>query len=132
MDGIISKARSKDMKKKVQLILYLILISINIIGCKWIGSQNESLNETSGSSTSWTDEKNTECNFKKGQTITFSYESNVNSGEISIQLLNPENEVVLEFETNKEGKLEQEITESGTYILSVKGNEFNGSYSVEW
>jgi hypothetical protein len=90
------------------------------------------VNKTSGSSTSWSDVKSTECEFEKGQLVTFSYESKVNSGELSIQLLNPEKEVILEFETNKEGKVEKEITESGTYFVSIKGNEFNGNYSVEW
>ncbi len=112
-------------------ILSIFILSISLMGCSL--DDNYSVRRSSGSSSSsWTDEKNTECEFEKGQKITFSYDSKVNNGELSIQLLNPQNEVVLEFEINKEGKIEKEITESGTYILLIKGNEFNGSYSVDW
>ena len=120
------------MKRRSYFVLVILLFSFNLAGCSLNRSYKESENISSGSSTDWTDEKITECEFEKGQTITFSYESKVNSGELSIQLLNPQNEVVLEFESNKEGKIEKEITESGTYILSIKGNEFDGNYSIEW
>lgn len=120
------------MQRMLYMLLSSLLVGVLFVGCSLNHSNQESVNKTSGSSTSWSDEKVTECNFEQGELVTFSYESKINSGELSIQLLNSQKELVQEFETNKEGKMEKEITESGTYYISIKGNEFNGNFSVEW
>jgi ABC-type uncharacterized transport system permease subunit len=86
----------------------------------------------SGSSSSWTGEKRKEIEFEKGQTVMFRYRSKVDRGELSIQLLDPQDEVIHVFETNKEASIKKEVVDEGTYLILISGTEFKGSYQVEW
>lgn len=120
-----------DMNK-IKIIILMILISLSMSGCNLSGSYSKSIKKISGSSSSWTGDKKTEIEFEKGETVTFSYQSKLKSGELDIQLFNPSDEVIHEFEVNKEGEKEIEIMESGTYIIKFTGTEFKGNYKVEW
>lgn len=117
---------------KIKIIVLIFLISLSLIGCNAGDSYSKSIKKMSGSSTSWTGDKKTEFEFQKGQKVSFSYRSKLESGELSMQILNPEDKVIHEFEVNEECDVEIEIEESGTYIILINGTEFKGSYQLEW
>lgn len=120
------------MNNKSKIIIIILMISVCMMGCSFNGSYSKSIKEMSGSSTSWTGDKNTEYEFEKGETVSFDYSSELKGGELTIQLLNPSNEVIQEFEANEEGRIDKVIDESGTYQIFIKGKDFNGSFLIEW
>lgn len=120
------------MNIRIKIFILLILVIVCVTGCNINVSNSKSIKKISGSSTNWTGDKNKEFEFKKGQIINFHYNSELKSGELSVQILNPSKEVIQVFAVNKEGNLKIEIEESGTYIIEIKGNEFKGNYQIEW
>lgn len=110
----------------------MLMISVCVSGCNLSGSYGKSIKKMIDSSTSWTGDKKTEIEFEKGQKVTLNYQSKLENGELSMQILSPEDEVIHEFEVDDDGNVEIEIMESGTYIILITGTEFKGSYRLEW
>ena len=120
------------MSNRMKIMALMLLLCIGLSGCSLRGSYSKSINKMSGSSSNWTGEKRAEVELAKGQTVTFRYRSNLDSGELSIQLLDSRGEVLHDFEVNKKGNVKQEITEDGIFVILISGTEFKGSYQVEW
>jgi hypothetical protein len=120
------------MKNRMKVFILILLICTSVSGCSIGVGYSRSVAKISGSSSSWTGEKRKEIEFEKGQTVMFRYRSKVDRGELSIQLLDPQGEVIHVFETNKKANIQKEIVDEGTYIILVSGTEFKGTYQVEW
>jgi hypothetical protein len=69
---------------------------------------------------------------KIGQTIIFSYKSEVVKGTLQMQVMDPENIMVSEFDSNTEAIKEIVAEKTGNYILNILGTETEGSFSVSW
>ena len=119
-------------RMKILISMLLICMSVSVCGCSLGGSYSRSVGKISGSASSWTGEKRKEIELDKGQTVTFRYWSQLDSGELSIQLLSSQGEVIHAFDVNKKASIKKEVVDEGTYLILISGTEFKGSYQVEW
>lgn len=69
--------------------------------------------------------------FKEGDGVTFHYESEVEAGKLSINLLDSEGETIIEFEPDKKDEV-MEITKTGKYTVKVIGKDTKGSFNINW
>ncbi len=68
----------------------------------------------------------------KGQTIVFSYTSEVQQGELSIKLVDENDNLIAELPANTIGKKDITFEKDGNYKLSIVGNDTEGSFDVSW
>ncbi|RCX07345.1 hypothetical protein DFR58_1564 [Anaerobacterium chartisolvens] len=71
-------------------------------------------------------------NAKEGDSISFTYEFKVEKGELSIKIIDPDNETIMELQPNQKGTEKIEIKKDGDYEVVVKGSKAGGSYSIKW
>lgn len=116
----------------MKVFILILLICTSVSGCSIGVGYSRSVAKISGSSSSWTGEKRKEIELDKGQTVTFRYWSQLDSGELSIQLLSSQGEVIHAFDVNKKASIKKEVVDEGTYLILISGTEFKGSYQVEW
>jgi hypothetical protein len=69
---------------------------------------------------------------KAGQTLIFSYSSAVESGTLSIKVIDGVDKTAAEFETGGDGKDTLSVDKSGTYKLVITGDGTKGNYKVSW
>jgi hypothetical protein len=69
---------------------------------------------------------------KIGQTIIFSCKSDVFKGTLQLLVMDPENIMVSEFDSNTEVTKEIVAEKTGDYILNILGTKTEGSFSVSW
>lgn len=68
----------------------------------------------------------------EGDTVTFTYDSKVDKGSLSIKIVDPDNKTVKELPSNQKGTEEIKAEKGGNYKVIITGNKTSGSYDVKW
>ena len=68
----------------------------------------------------------------KGDTITFSYVSSVEKGNLKMEIYNPDDILITSFTSNKTGTKQLDIEKTGTHTVLITGNQTKGRYQVSW
>ncbi len=69
---------------------------------------------------------------EKGDTISFSYVSSVEQGNLKMEIYNPDDVLITSFTTNKTGTKQLDIEKTGTHTVLITGNQTKGRYQVSW
>ena len=65
-------------------------------------------------------------------TIIINYASKVLQGNLILKVLNPDNSIIAELETNTQSVAEIKAVHAGVYQLVIEGIKTKGSYDVSW
>lgn len=68
---------------------------------------------------------------QKGDKINIKYDSKVEKGDLEIQLIDINKDVIKNFETNSKGNRKIKINKTGEYILRVSLDRFKGNVNVK-
>lgn len=123
------------MKKNIIKSMAVVLVALVFFtGCSFEFMSSESNNSSKMASTYelFTGTKSKTIKAEKGKTIDFDYSSEVEKGELTIEVFDPDEESVLKFETNKSGSKELKAQKDGEYEVVITGSKTEGNYSVKW
>jgi|GEM_PF-5460135 len=114
------------MKKTKIVTVLLAFLLILLSGCK---HDVTSISKTCSSPVT----KNSTASFSatKGDKVNIEYDSKVKGGNLKIQLIDPNQKVINDFETNLNGKEEVRINKTGEYTLRVNLYKFRGNVNVK-
>ena len=73
-------------------------------------------------------------NLDAGQTMTLSYEAEVDKGTLEILVLDPQSDEVwsVTLESDDSGRFEMTSGEGGNYVIRINAYDTGGSYKVTW
>jgi len=79
-------------------------------------------------------EERERINIDAGDTLSLSYDINVKNGALSLQFVNPDEEIILEetYIEDGEGVFDFTAEESGRYTLIVLGDNTEGNFDLTW
>ncbi|MNC50552.1 hypothetical protein D3C75_997980 [compost metagenome] len=66
----------------------------------------------------------------QGDIVTVNYSSEVKEGNLSIQLFDPEYNLIKKLETNQSGDMEFQAEHDGDYRVEIKGEKAKGNFKV--
>ena len=69
---------------------------------------------------------------KEGKTIVINFTSEVQEGELTMNVLDSSNDLVAELETNTTGTKEINSDKNQKYRLVIRGTQTKGSFNVNW
>jgi len=125
------------MKKSIIMILALVLLTLTVFtGCdsniQLMSMGSNAGNKINYSYKLFTGTHTKSIKVEKGKTIVIDYSSEVKKGELDLKIFDPDENVVLELETNKTGTEELIAEKDGKYELIITGSKTNGSFNVKW
>jgi archaellum biogenesis ATPase FlaH len=71
-------------------------------------------------------------NAKEGKTIVINFASEVQEGELTMNILDSSNDLVAELQTNTTGIKEINSDKNQKYRLVIRGTQTKGSFNVNW
>lgn len=113
------------MKRARIITVLLVFLSIFLSGCK---NDVTSISKTCGSPV--TESSTGSFSATKGNKVNIEYDSKVKKGNLKIQLVDPNKNVINNFETNLKGKQEVRINKTGEYTLRISLYKFKGNVNV--
>ena len=69
---------------------------------------------------------------KEGKTIVINFASEVQEGELTMNILDSSNDLVAELQTNTTGIKEINSDKNQKYRLVIRGTQTKGSFNVNW
>ncbi|MCX7772970.1 MAG: hypothetical protein N2376_07655 [Clostridia bacterium] len=121
-------------KRHIFSIGILLALSLVIGACSmsFQASYSSSVQNMSGSFTDLSGDDSKEVTFKKAGTYTLSYETSVQAGNLKIELLSPQDEVILILDSTAKGDKELSISKGDTYKLKVTADHAKGRYNLKF
>lgn len=113
------------MKKTRIVTVLLAFLLIFLSGCK---HDVTSISKTCSSPV--TQSSTGSFSAQKGDKVNIRYNSKVKSGELKIQLIDPNEKVINNFETNLNGKEQVTINKTGEYTVRISLYKFKGNVNV--
>ena len=114
--------------KKILLVGILI---IGIVSLVLMGSSNKpNTLSTWGVFHSGTDSEKIEL--KQGDEVFFTYKANILMGDLTMTLIDPDGEVVLEMEPLADGKANYKADAEGVFKVIIKKSGVFARYSINW
>ncbi len=112
-------------------ILLLGILIIGVVSLVLIGSYNKpNTLSTWGVFHSGTDSEKIEL--KQGNEVVFKYKANILMGNLTMTLIDPNGEVVLEMESLEDGKANYKADAEGVFEVIVKKSGVFARYSINW
>jgi methionine-rich copper-binding protein CopC len=117
----------------LSLIITLILINTDSITSLQIMSHsNYSSNKMNSSYRFFHGFKSKNVNLKQGEELTINYKSEVQSGSLTLKVLDSKGDVIKVFEGNTEGTENLKADTDKKLKIVVEGNKTRGSYEISW
>lgn len=125
------------MKKKFGLLL-IVLVGFAILftsGCSnakvfYYGSNVG--NEIKGTYKYFKGTETKKIELKEDDVLKMEYASVVDSGTLTMRLIDPNEQVVTEFKADQNGKFEFAVKTPGSYQLIINGEGTEGSFHFAW
>jgi hypothetical protein len=123
-----------DRKFRFLIICTILIAAAMLTGCtrRVMWSGNSYPGNMEAKFQYFNGEEKTPFNLKQGDSVTFTYDSKVEKGTLSIKVVSPDNKDVLELESNKQGTKDLKAETGGKYKVVIAGAEAGGSYDVKW
>jgi hypothetical protein len=124
--------------KIISVSLVMLFLSFSFTACSFhsgirINSKYSSSKKyMSASFTKLSEEDTKNIKLSKDDTLTITYTINIESGSLEISLYDPDETKIFTLDDGKKGKEEVNISKSGTYKITVTGNDAKGSYDLNW
>ncbi len=67
-----------------------------------------------------------------GDEVVLDVQSEVTKGDLDIQILEPDKDVLKRIETNRDREYTFEAEETGNYWIVITGDNAGGSYEIKW
>ncbi|WP_277468715.1 MULTISPECIES: hypothetical protein [unclassified Paenibacillus] len=121
-------------KKWVVTGMLVLVIAMLLSACDkkimYVGSDFGSKVKASYRLFTGTDEK--KVKLKSGDTLVVDYRSKVEKGELTIELYDPDGQLVKELGTGESGSEEIEADKDGKYKFEITGKGAKGSYEIKY
>jgi hypothetical protein len=118
----------------VLMLASLLFLSFGLSGCKatigYTGTNTD--NQLIGSYELFNGTRSTTIIVESGKTLLISYNSVVESGELTIKLYDSDHNLVFEFPTGTTEINTFTAHRQETFLLEVNGNDTKGSFSLQW
>lgn len=125
------------MKNKRVFLGIMVLAIVTVLAAcdkrvMFVGSSSSTKHKIAASYKlfSGTDEK--KISLKKGETLAVDYQSEVKKGELTINLYDPDDQLVESLSTGESGNEKIEISKDGKYQFKIKGKHTKGSYKITY
>ncbi|AIQ48477.1 hypothetical protein R70723_23090 [Paenibacillus sp. FSL R7-0273] len=123
------------MKKKwIVPVMLMLVLAMLLTACDkklmFVGSESGSKVKASYKLFSGTDDK--KVKLKSGETLAVDYKSKVEKGELTIELYDPDGELVKDFNTGEAGSERIEADKDGAYKFIITGKSAKGSYEIKF
>ncbi|MNN64217.1 hypothetical protein D3C81_1796480 [compost metagenome] len=123
------------MKRKWIFLGIMVLITITLsAACSkkvlFVGSSWGSKNKIEASYKLFTGTEERKVSLKNGETLAIDYQSEVEKGELTIKLYDPDDQLLKSLGTNQSGNEGIGINKDGKYRLESSGNTTKGSYEI--
>ena len=118
----------------VLMLASLLFLSFGLGGCKaTIGYTGTNVdNELTGSYELLNGTRSSTIDVDAGKTLLISYNSVVESGELTIRLYDSNHVLVYDFPTGTPGIKTFIVPGKEKFLLEVNGNDTKGSFSLQW
>ncbi|MNW38111.1 hypothetical protein D3C74_151700 [compost metagenome] len=125
------------MKRKWTFLGILVLLIVTLLAaCNerivFMGSSSSTKNKIEASYKLFTGTDEKKVSLKNGQTLAIDYQSEVQKGELTIKLYDPDNQLLKDLSTNKSGNEKIGVDKDGIYRLEITGNNTKGSYELTY
>ncbi len=115
------------------IIILLFSIAYCIYSFRFGHSSNSSTGKMSASfDKALNDSMNHKIDLKNGETIKFSYDINIKSGNINAIFRDSLGKELYNFEPDTDGTKEIKIDKDGSYEVEIECVEAKGNYRIQW
>lgn len=120
--------------RRNRLLVFIVLLAF-LAGCNdvqilYAGSNMG--NQITGSYRYFQGTETKSIEMDSSEVYSFNYSSEVASGGLSIQLLDPDGTTAIDFKTDTSGTIEYTAEVDGKHTLVIIGNGTRGKFSVSW
>ncbi len=98
----------------------------------FVGSNSNTKNKIEASYRLFTGTEEKKISLKNGETLVIDYQSEVEKGELSVKLYDPDDQLLQDLSTNKSGNENVEVSKDGMYRLEITGDNTKGSYKITY
>lgn len=127
----------KQMKRKGIFLGVLVLMIVTLlVACDkklvFVGSNTSTKNKIEASYRLFTGTEEKKINLKNGEKLVIDYQSEVEKGELTIKLYDPDDQLLQDLSTNKSGNENIEVSKDGIYRFEITGNDTKGSFEITY
>ncbi|MFP4104371.1 hypothetical protein [Coleofasciculus sp.] len=88
--------------------------------------------QTKASYNTFTGTERRQIEVDAGDKVVLDVQSEVTKGDLDIQILEPDKDVLKRIETNRDREYTFEAEETGNYWVVITGDNAGGSYEIQW
>lgn len=114
------------------IISATVMMFSNGVNLKIMSVERNSTSRMKASYKYYNGSKTHKVSLKAGETLKINFKSKVNKGELVINILDDNGEIVKTLGSNIEGTESIKVEEDVEYIISVKAYATGGSYDINW
>ncbi|MNL21505.1 hypothetical protein D3C87_1427990 [compost metagenome] len=125
------------MKRKgIFLGVLVLMIGTLLAACDkklvFVGSNTSTNNKIEASYRLFTGTEEKKVSLKNGEKLVIDYQSEVEKGELTIKLYDPDDQLLQDLSTNKSGNENIEVRKDGIYRFEITGNDTKGSFKITY
>ncbi|MFP4122718.1 hypothetical protein [Coleofasciculus sp.] len=108
-------------------------VLIGLSACSIVGWFTINLpTQTKASYNNFTGTERRKIKVDAGDEVVLDVQSEVTQGDLDIQILEPDKDVLKRIETNRDREYTFEAEETGNYWIVITGDNAGGSYEIKW
>lgn len=98
----------------------------------FVGSNSNTKNKIEASYRLFTGTEEKKISLKNGETLVIDYQSEVEKGQLTIKLYDPDDQLLQDLSTNKSGNENIEVSKDGMYRFEITGDNTKGSFEITY
>lgn len=127
----------KEMKRKGIFLAILVLMIVTVLAAcdkklVFVGSNSNTKNKIEASYRLFTGTEEKKISLKNGEKLVIDYQSEVEKGELTIKLYDPDDQLLQDLSTNKSGNENIEVSKDGMYRFEITGDNTKGSFEINY
>jgi hypothetical protein len=120
------------IKRGIKYLLFGFVL-IGLSACSIVGWFTINLpSQTKASYNNFTGTERRKIKVDAGDEVVLDVQSEVTKGDLDIQILEPDKDVLKRIETNRDREYTFEAEETGNYWIVITGDNAGGSYEIKW